>query len=208
MAEMTIGVLALQGDFQKHKEMLEWLGCRAIEVRKPEELQACEGLIIPGGESTTILRQIDFIHLREALIQFGRTKPMFGTCAGLIILAQEVYPEKLASLALIDIVVERNAYGRQADSFSTEIEVCLENVHLKKYPAVFIRAPRIRHCGKEVDILAKYEGEPVLIRQGSFLGATFHPELSDDSAIHSFFLDLVRKNRRKLASAQKEQQKS
>lgn len=196
---MVIGVLALQGGFAKHREVLEKMGVSALEIRRPEELQKCQALVIPGGESTTISRQIHLIGLSEPLKEFGRIKPIFGTCAGLILLAQE--------WRFLDIEVERNGYGPQFESFSTEVFVELgqeKKNHQGKptentgkgstvpFHAIFIRAPRIRQVGKGVEVLSTLNGEPILVRQGHILGATFHPELFSDFSIHKYFLQMLR----------------
>ncbi|WP_068467444.1 pyridoxal 5'-phosphate synthase glutaminase subunit PdxT [Candidatus Protochlamydia phocaeensis] len=191
---MRIGVLALQGDFAKHCEMLRSLGVEVKEVRKPEELAQCDGLIIPGGESTVMLRQIDFIQMREPLRSFAESKPVFGTCAGLILLSSKVQASRLKSLGLLDVTVERNAFGRQIESFEAFVPLHLQPDHEKLFRAYFIRAPRIRSNASHVQLLASYEGEPVLIQQGHLLGASFHPELTADPTIHQYFLEMVKKS--------------
>ena len=177
---MRIGVLAVQGNFREHAAMLRRLGADAVEVRKPDELEGLDGLIIPGGESTAIMRLIRLYGLEEAIRQFA--KPVFGTCAGLILLARE-------HLGLVDVAVERNAYGRQVASFETDLELAGDERPLR---GVFIRAPRIQEAGPDVEVLAELDGEPVLVRHGRFLVATFHPELTDDTRVHERFLELVR----------------
>jgi 5'-phosphate synthase pdxT subunit len=193
MPELMIGVLALQGAFFKHIEMLKTLGVAAKEVRYPKDLEECDGLIIPGGESTTMIKQMEVVDLRKEISSFAATKPIFGTCAGLILMSREVMENRIMPLGILDIAVERNAFGRQADSFRTNIKLCLTPSRVKSVPAFFIRAPRIRQCGPEVKILAQYEDEPILIQQGFHLGATFHPELSNDPTIHKHFLSLIKK---------------
>lgn len=190
---MLIGVLALQGDFAKHIETIRSLGVTAKEVRKPEDLVDCDGLIIPGGESTAIVRQIDFIGLREPIEQFAKQKPVFGTCAGLILMSKNIQGSSMNSLGLLDITVARNAFGRQLDSFNAPILLQLEKGQDDFFHAFFIRAPRILNVGSEVKILATYNDEPVFIRQGHHLGATFHPELTSDPMIHAYFLSLIKK---------------
>lgn len=192
MGSVTIGVLALQGAFAKHIEMLKSLGVNAIEVRKPEELEICDGLIIPGGESTTIMRQIKFIRISVDLEKFAKQKPVFGTCAGLILMSKKIIADPMTPFGFLDIEVERNAFGRQAESFQAEIELHLESKSAKNFPALFIRAPRIRSCTTKVEILGEWEGEPVFIKEGHHLGATFHPELTDNPAIHEYFINLVK----------------
>ena len=189
---MRIGVLALQGDFAKHVEVLLSLGIQVQEVRKPQDLENCQGLIIPGGESTVMLRQLDFINMRKKLLTFARQKPLFGTCAGLILMSQEVESFPLTPLQLLDITVERNAFGRQIESFQAFISLELTSGHSKVFSAFFIRAPRIRRWGKDVKILALLEGEPILVQQGLHLGASFHPELTGDPHIHQYFIEMIR----------------
>lgn len=189
---MRIGVLALQGDFAKHIEVLRSLGVEVQEVRKPQDLENCQGLIIPGGESTVMLRQLDFIEMRDALLAFARQKPLFGTCAGLILMAKQVQDFHLQSLQLLDIAVERNAFGRQVESFQTFISLEFTSEHSKAFPAFFIRAPRIKKWGKDVQVLAMWENEPILVRQGHHLGASFHPELTADPQVHQYFIEMVK----------------
>ena len=192
---LRIGVLALQGDFRLHVQALERSGAEAVEVRKPEELADLDGLVIPGGESTTLLRLIDegdFVHALEKFHAVG--KPIFGTCAGLILLAREVQRPAQFSLGLIDAVVERNAYGRQRESFEARGAVALGG-RTAPIEMVFIRAPRILSVGPEVETLATHAGDPVMARQGAVLAATFHPELTDDLTVHRYFCDLVRRAR-------------
>jgi 5'-phosphate synthase pdxT subunit len=188
---MKIGVLALQGDFALHAKMLEKCGVEIVEVRKPEQMEGIDGLVMPGGESTTLLKLIEEWRFVPALEKFhGAGKPIFGTCAGLILLAREVESPKQFSLGFIDVGVERNAYGRQRESFATHGVVELPG---EKHPLemVFIRAPRIRHMGSAVQTLARHGDEPVMARQGSVLVASFHPELTDDPAIHEYFCRMV-----------------
>lgn len=192
---IRIGVLALQGAFAKHIEMLRSLQVEAVEVRKPSELEACDALIIPGGESTTMMRQIAFIKLAEPLKDFAAQKPIFGTCAGLILMAKDIISDETKSFNILDISVERNAFGRQAESFQSKLDVTLGGGKSRPFEAFFIRAPRIRHIGPDVKVLAQYEGEPVLVQQGNHLGATFHPELTSDSAIHAYFIRLIKEKK-------------
>jgi 5'-phosphate synthase pdxT subunit len=182
---LRIGVLAVQGNFREHLRVLRRLGVRGIEVRKAEELAGLDGLIIPGGESTAIGRLIRLYGLEEAIRQFGR--PVFGTCAGMILLARG------GPLEQMDVVVERNAYGRQVASFEADLELEDEIVPLR---GVFIRAPRVRETGPEVEVLAVHDGEPVLLRQGRVLVASFHPELTEDTRVHERFLAMVREESR------------
>lgn len=182
----TAGVLALQGDFEAHRKTIESLGGRAVEVRTAAQLDACDGLIIPGGESTTMLRLLEMEKLTEPLREFAASKPVFGTCAGAILLARSVSNPAQPSLDVLDIDVERNAYGRQIDSRVASIEM-EEGV----MEAVFIRAPIIRRTGPGVRVLANYLGHPVWVEQGRHMATTFHPELSGTSAVHRRFLTLL-----------------
>lgn len=191
---IRVGVLALQGDFAKHAEVLLSLGVEVQEVRKPQDLEFCDGLIIPGGESTVMMRQMDFIGMRDALISFAHQKPVFGTCAGLILMSKQIESSPFCPLQLLDIAIERNAFGRQIESFQTFISLELAPGVSKTFPAFFIRAPRIKECGEEVQILATLKGEPILVRQGYCLGASFHPELTSDPQIHHYFIDMVKEN--------------
>jgi pyridoxal 5'-phosphate synthase pdxT subunit len=186
--EPTIGVLALQGDFDAHRKAIESSGARAVEVRTEADLQTIDGLIIPGGESTTMLKLLHIENLFEPLRRFGEAKPVFGTCAGAILLASEVLHPRQESLSLMDLTVERNAYGRQIDSRIANIEI--DGVPSE---AVFIRAPVIRKIGPETKVLATYLDAPVLVEQRYHLASTFHPELSPSNEIHRRFVDNVRK---------------
>ena len=193
MSENTvIGVLALQGAFAAHAKTLEALGVEAKLVRTPAELEGIDGLIIPGGESTTFLKFLERDGFLGALEKFVQSTPTFGTCAGAILLAKEVHNPEQASLGVLDIAVERNAYGRQIDS-----AILTEPTKLPGDPLemVFIRAPRITCIGAGVENLAERDGSPVLVRQGHLLAATFHPELGHDPRVHQVFLDIVEKHR-------------
>jgi 5'-phosphate synthase pdxT subunit len=189
---MKIGVLALQGDFDAHRRRLEELGADVVLVRKPEQLDEVEGLVIPGGESTTFLKLLGEKGFQQ-LKDFVLKKPTFGTCAGCIMLANEVENPKQTGLGAMDITVRRNAYGRQIDSFIDEVAAAPE-LEQGKGPLemVFIRAPKIEKVGAGVDVLARHGGDPVLVRQGRTMAATFHPELSQDPRVHAYFLRLVR----------------
>jgi 5'-phosphate synthase pdxT subunit len=192
---LRIGVLALQGDFHLHRKALERCGVDSVEVRKPAELADVDGLIIPGGESTTLLKLMDEWGFVPALRDFHASgRPMFGTCAGLILLAREVTSPAQFSLGLIDVGVERNAYGRQRESFEAT-----GRARLGERPVpiemVFIRAPRIRRLGPGVETLAERDGEPVMAREGHVLVATFHPELTEDPAVHRYFCEMVTRGR-------------
>jgi pyridoxal 5'-phosphate synthase pdxT subunit len=192
--EPKIGVLALQGDFEAHRSALKRAGAEAVEVRTAEDLNSVAGLVIPGGESTTMLKLIDFMELREPLRRFAEQKPVFGTCAGAILLAADVQNPVQESFGLVDMTVERNAYGRQIDSRVARIEPEAEFVRRAgagDVEAVFIRAPIIRRTGPDVRVLAEYDGDPVLVEQGKHLIATFHPELTGDTRVHRLFLSKI-----------------
>jgi len=190
---MTIGVLALQGDFDAHRSRLEELGANVVLVKKPEQLEEVDGLVIPGGESGTFLKLLGEEGF-EKLKQFVRLKPTFGTCAGAILLASEVENPTQAGLGAIDIRIRRNAYGRQIDSSIREgqfLESSLNHQPGSPLEMVFIRAPKIDHVGSGVEVIATEGTDPVAVRQGTAMAATFHPELSDDTRVHRAFLDLV-----------------
>jgi 5'-phosphate synthase pdxT subunit len=181
---MTIGVLALQGDFDAHRRRLEELGAKVVLVKKPEQLDAIDGLVIPGGESGTFLKLLGeegFLKLKG----FVHAKPTFGTCAGAILLATEVENPKQAGLGALDIRIRRNAYGRQIDSSIREGRLGGSPLEM-----VFIRAPKIERIGPNVEVIATESSDPVAVRQGKVMAATFHPELSDDTRVHQAFLDL------------------
>jgi len=189
---MKIGVLALQGDFALHARALARCGVEPVEVRKPEALDDVQGLIIPGGESTTLLKLMGAWDFAPALETFhGAGRPIFGTCAGCILLAREVENPRQPSLGFIDIAVERNAYGCQRESFEARGEVTLGG-RIVPLEMVFIRAPRIRRVGPGVEVLARHGSDPVLTRQGTVLAGTFHPELTDDPTVHQYFCSMVR----------------
>jgi 5'-phosphate synthase pdxT subunit len=176
---MTIGVLALQGNFREHAATLRSLGADVVEVRLPEELEGLDGLVIPGGESTAIMRLARLYGLEDAIRAFRGA--VLGTCAGMILLDRD-------HLGLVDLAVDRNAYGRQVASFEADLALAGEEEPLR---GVFIRAPRVREAGPGVEVLAAHEGEPVLLRDRRFLVASFHPELTDDTRVHQRFLQLV-----------------
>jgi pyridoxal 5'-phosphate synthase pdxT subunit len=185
-----IGVLAIQGDYAAHADALAEAGAIPVEVRKSEELNDLDGLIIPGGESTTMLKFLERRHLFEQLKAFCQSHPVFGTCAGAILLAREVRNPSQASLGVLDAVIERNAYGRQIDSSILFADTKLQG---EKLEMVFIRAPRIVETGPAVQVLAERDGKPTLVRQGHLMAATFHPELTpDDRRVHKAFVDLVK----------------
>ena len=187
-----VGVLSLQGDFAAHGAALARAGAQPVYVRQPEQFRAIDGLVIPGGESTTMLKLLHSDGLMDALAEFARHKPVFGTCAGAILMAAEVWNPAQESLALMDIAVERNAYGRQIDSSVTVLDPEPEfqqRTAPGKLEAVFIRAPVIRRINGGGKVLARYRGDPVLVEQGRHLVATFHPELTADSRVHALFLE-------------------
>jgi len=190
-APPRIGVLAIQGDYAAHAEALAACGAIPVEVRKREELEGLDGLILPGGESTTMLKFLERRHLFEELEQFCKTRPVFGTCAGAILLAREVRNPRQRSLGVLDAVVERNAYGRQIDS---SIMFGDSKLPGEKLEMVFIRAPRILETGPGVEVLARREGLATLVREGRLMAATFHPELTSDRRVHKAFVDLVISN--------------
>ena len=177
---MRVGVLAVQGNFREHAAMLRALGAEVVEVRLPEQLDRLDGLVIPGGESTAIMRLIRLYGLEEAIRAFA--EPVFGTCAGMILLDR-------AHLGLVDIEVERNGYGRQLASFEADLDLADSGGPLR---GVFIRAPRVTETGPDVEVLASHDGVPVLLREGRFLVASFHPELTADARVHERFLELIR----------------
>ena len=187
-----VGVLALQGDFAAHGAALARAGAEPVYVREREQFRSIDGLVIPGGESTTILKLLHSDGLMDTLAEFGSRKPVFGTCAGAILMAAEVSNPAQESLALMDIAVERNAYGRQIDSRVTVLDPEPEfqkRTAPGKLEAVFIRAPVIRRVNGGGKVLARYRGDPVLVEQGRHLVATFHPELTADSRVHALFLE-------------------
>jgi 5'-phosphate synthase pdxT subunit len=190
---VRIGVLALQGDFALHAAALRRAGAEPAEVRKPAALDDVDGLILPGGESTTLLRLMDAWDFGPALRTFhGRGRPLFGTCAGLILLAREVERPRQPSLGLIDVTVERNSYGPQRESFEAVGQAETRNgLEAAALPLVFIRAPRIRRSGAGVDVLVRHQGDAVLAREGPVLVASFHPELTDDLTVHRYFCRMV-----------------
>jgi 5'-phosphate synthase pdxT subunit len=186
---MKVGVLALQGDFREHLQALERLGAEGVEVREPQDLEGVERLIIPGGESTTISRLLKESGLDREIVKLGREGlPLFGTCAGLILLARELLEgqDLVEPLGLIDIAVRRNAYGRQVDSFEEELEI----EGIGPFHGIFIRAPIIERVGPQVEVLAHQGETPVMVREGKVLVSSFHPELTPDGRVHRYFLKL------------------
>jgi len=186
--DITIGVLGLQGAFAKHIAMLEKLNVRSIQVRYPEELDRCDGLIFPGGESTTMSKLIDEMHIRDHLAMFNR--PIFGTCAGAILMSVDSGDSRVPTFNKVPIKAHRNAWGRQLESFISDIELSFDT---NPFKAVFIRAPKISDPGKSVEVLGTLKDEIVLIKYENILLSTFHPELTDDTRIHEYFIKLVKK---------------
>jgi len=185
---MRIGVLALQGAFREHQKILAECGVESTQIRKNTQLDGISALIIPGGESTTIGKLMNEFGLLEPLIKMGEDGlPMFGTCAGLIMLAKEINGSRQTRMSLMDISVERNAFGRQVDSFEVDLDIPV--LGAQPYRAVFIRAPYVTDVGSGVQVLAKYGEKIVLVRQGKFLAAAFHPELTGDLRVHRYFLE-------------------
>lgn len=190
---MRVGVLAVQGDFDAHRKRLEELGAEVVLVRKPEQLDEIEGLVIPGGESGAFLRILGEKGV-EKLQEFVRSKPTFGTCAGAILLAKEITNPEQPGLGALDIAIRRNAYGRQVDSSIRTGKTTLPGGPMEM---VFIRAPKIERLGRGVEVVATEGKDPVVVRQGRAMAATFHPELSDDPRIHQAFLDLIGNGRKR-----------
>ncbi|MEI5909676.1 pyridoxal 5'-phosphate synthase glutaminase subunit PdxT [Bacillus spongiae] len=190
---MKIGVLGLQGAVREHVRSIEVCGAEAVVIKRAEQLEEIDGLIMPGGESTTMRRLIDRYHFMEPLRQFAKQgKPMFGTCAGLILMAKEVVDYNEPHLGLLDVTVERNSFGRQKESFEAPL---LINEIADDFVAVFIRAPHIVSVGKNVKVLAEHEGRIVAAREGQYLGCSFHPELTNDHRITQYFLNMVQEHK-------------
>jgi len=187
---MKVGVLALQGAFREHKKMLERCGCEVLEVRLPHHLEKVMGIVVPGGESTTIGKLLNDWDLMKPLRQKGlEGTPIFGTCAGMIVLAKEIVGSNQPRTELMDIRVKRNAYGRQVDSFEVPLVIkCLDHV---PFPGVFIRAPYIEQAGPGVEVLATHEDNITMVRQGNLLACSFHPELTNDERVHRYFISLI-----------------
>jgi pyridoxal 5'-phosphate synthase pdxT subunit len=182
---IKIGVLGIQGAFQKHETVLKSLDTKPVIVKYANDLETLDGLIIPGGESTVITRQLGFRLTWEDLYAFAQKKAVFGTCAGLIILGKGCSDPRVRQLGLLDAVIERNAYGSQIESFTENVTLSFDQ---HPFHAVFIRAPKIMKTGKRVNIIASFQGEAVMIRQDKLLGAAFHPELTDDNRVHEYFI--------------------
>ncbi len=189
---MRIGVLGLQGDFREHVEMLSLMGVETLVVKLPEDLDLVDGLIIPGGESTTMGRVMENMRIREPLVKkIEQGLPVYGTCAGMILLSRKVVDHVQPLLGVLDIEIERNAYGRQVESF--EVDLSIPAVGEKPFRAVFIRAPKVVKHGARVEVLAEYNKDPILVREGNILASSFHPELTQDTRIHEYFLRMVEK---------------
>ncbi len=191
---MEIGVLAVQGDFAEHIAILRKIGVDTREVRLPEQLETLDGLIIPGGESTTLSRLMSIYHLREPVAQMAAEgRPVWGTCAGMIMLANEITEQDPVPLALMDIGVQRNAFGRQVDSFEQPLQIA--PLDSEPYHCIFIRAPVVIRVGPPVDVLASLDdGRPVAVQQGNLLATSFHPELTRDARVHQYFVGLAKGN--------------
>ena len=186
----TIGILGIQGAIEEHESSLQKIGCKTLWVKEASDLTRIDGIILPGGESTSMGKQLVWSGLMEPLRQsIAQGLPVFGTCAGMILLAKELDGNNAQSrIGLVDILVRRNAYGSQLDSFVTELEV---KGFAQPLPAVFIRAPRIESCGNGVETLASHQGHPVLVRQAKMLAASFHPELTDNTELHRYFTEMI-----------------
>ena len=189
LIKMKIGVLALQGNFKEHIEILKKCNVETKEIRLPSDFDDCNGLIIPGGESTAIGKLMKKYKLdRKIKDKHNEGMPIFGTCAGAILLAKEITGNQQPKLELMDISIERNAYGRQIDSFEANIEIN----NLGTFKGVFIRAPQIKHIYNGAEVLSEFNGKAVLVKNGNLLAATFHPELTDDLRLHNYFIDMVK----------------
>ncbi|WP_026679254.1 pyridoxal 5'-phosphate synthase glutaminase subunit PdxT [Fictibacillus gelatini] len=193
---MKIGVLGLQGAIREHVQALEACGVEAVVVKRVEELNDIDGLVLPGGESTAMRRLIDKYGFLQPLKDFAVAKPVFGTCAGLILMAKRIIGQDEGHLELIDMTVERNAFGRQVDSF--EASLSIDGIG-EDFVSVFIRAPYIVEVGEGVDVLARHDGKIVAARQEHFLCASFHPELTDDFRMHQYFVDMVKEKKQAVA---------
>ncbi len=187
---MKIGILGLQGDFREHVEMLQSMGVETLVVKLPEDLDLVDGLIIPGGESTTMGRIMENVGMKDVLADKIKSGlPVYGTCAGMILLSKRVVGFDQPLLGVLDVEIERNAYGRQVESF--EVDITIDVLKGRPFRAVFIRAPRVVKMGEGVEVLAEYDGDPVLLKQGNILASSFHPELTLDTRIHDYFIKMV-----------------
>ena len=186
---MIIGILALQGNFIQHKKFVDKIGVQNILVRHPNEIDKCDSLIIPGGESTAISKQIDNNKFRNKLTEFALAKPILGTCAGMIMLSTSMPGENISPLNIMNFHIERNAWGSQVNSFSTNIKLNFDKN--RPFHAVFIRAPKISNIGKDIHVLASYNNEPILITNGQHVVSSFHPEMGEDYRIHEYFINNI-----------------
>lgn len=193
---LKIGILAVQGDFAKHGEIVEQLGFKALLVKTKAEINKSDGLIIPGGESTTLTKLLKKHNLRDTIIEYAKSRPIFGTCAGCIILSKASVGNCVETLNLIDIKVSRNAYGRQVDSFIDDVQINLKGNSFD-FEGVFIRAPKIVELGAHVKSIGTHKGNVVLAESHNILAATFHPELTNDTRIHEYFISKTIQNNRK-----------
>lgn len=190
MNKTVIGVLALQGDVEEHIAALERAGANAMAVKSPEEFARVDALVVPGGESTTVMKLLDRAALARPIVERARAgMPLWGTCMGMIVAAHDVAGLEQPTLDLIDITVRRNAFGRQNDS--AEVELTIPALGSKPFPAIFIRAPWIERCGPKVELLAQREGRGVMVREGNILATAFHPELTSDPRVHEYFLEMT-----------------
>ena len=186
---MVVGVLGLQGSFDKHQLILSKLGVENINIRYSNELDICDGLIIPGGESTTMTKELETSDLRESITEFSRTKPIFGTCAGMIMMAAKIDDNRVDPLRIIDMTVDRNDWGRQIFSFTDNVELSFDQGNL--FPATFIRAPKVKTFNNDVQSLCEYQDQTVLLTNGKHLACSFHPELGEDTRIHEYYIKLI-----------------
>jgi len=189
MSQIIVGILGIQGAYEKHARAIELSGAKSEIIKYREQLDRIDGLILPGGESTTMTKMMGFRIAYDDILAFVKKKPVFGTCAGLILLGKGINDPRVKQFEILDAVVSRNAYGSQKDSFVDNIELTFDAD--RTFHAVFIRAPRIEKIGEDVDVLASCDGEPVLIESGHYLAATFHPELTDDPRIHKYFAQKI-----------------
>jgi 5'-phosphate synthase pdxT subunit len=202
LSKPLIGVLALQGDVVEHIAAMERAGAQAIPVKTRPDLERVDGLIIPGGESTTVMKLLDRFGLGEPIVERARGgMPLWGTCMGMIVVAKDVVEMQQPSLNLLDISVRRNAFGRQNDS--AEVDLPIAVLGQKPFPAIFIRAPWIERTGPQVELLAQRDGHGVMVRQDNVLGTSFHPELGADARVHAYFLEMVRDAREKRVGKQR-----
>ena len=186
---ITIGILALQGNYNQHKNMLKSLGVNSIFVRYSEELNGCDGFIIPGGESTSMSIQIDRNGIRNSIIKFSQNKSIFGGCAGMIMLSSGMKYSNMKPLSLMDFSIDKNAWGRQVNSFSDKLNLKFDNI--KDFKGIFIRAPKLSRLGKNIKVLATYNKEPVMITDGKHYVCSFHPEIGSDNRLHAYFINKI-----------------